>query len=797
MPTLRRFAGFLGLILCALVVSGDLRAAEESPEFPLGVASSRRGEIGLMRTGSAIVMPQNSFSILGTMDYWKMKDFFADGLEQERLENRVGLAFSLTEFWELFVSASAVSHLLKDTVLDDQILAQTIGDFLLGSKWAFNIKAQPWLWLGFDFASQFRTKRGGIGPQLSATGIDTRFLMTFDWTTRKVEPKPVRMNLNFGWMHDNAYKLIGQDQTTGDPISRYALGIPYDDDAWLLGFGLEVPQPYFDFFFEFYTRQFVDVDGDQPPFLPKRTFKQNEIFLIPGVRLFPVAGLHIDLAFDLGHNLFASGARYDIQGLGLLHKVEPDWMLHGGIGYVFLPPKPELPKEGRIEGVIYDARDRSPVAGAVITFPGTNMTALVTREDGRYLTYQFPVGPVKVRVDAKNYQSAETTVNVVPGQNTKQDFVLQYAEQAGELIGQISNPDGQGLPGVIEIKEKGVGPITADQKTGQFQAKLKPGVYTLRAVVPGYDPQLKRVRVANKRRTVVNFVLKPSKIVGTLKGSSRDAEGTPVPATITFDKPGIAPLNVDPATGTFEVQLPPGVYKVRAMAPGYDPSEKAVKIAKDAITVVDFVMQEAKKTGKVIGTVVDAKTRKGVYGVISFPNGEYTNIPTDPDSGKFVVELDEGVYQIKAANPSYRPVVLDVKVEKGRETNVTFELKPYQKLRVTDEKIEIKDTIKFQTGKATIKIESYPILDEIAQVLKENPDMRLVIEGHTDSVGDASINRKLSQKRAEAVRDYLISRGVSPKRLEAVGFGEDRPIADNSTAEGRAKNRRVEFKIVK
>ncbi len=112
-------------------------------------------------------------------------------------------------------------------------------------------------------------------------------------------------------------------------------------------------------------------------------------------------------------------------------------------------------------------------------------------------------------------------------------------------------------------------------------------------------------------------------------------------------------------------------------------------------------------------------------------------------------------------------------------------------------KIEIKATILFETGKATIKDESKKILDQVALQVLAHPEIKKVrVEGHTDSVGSDEDNLYLSQDRADSVRRYLISRGVAKERLMAVGYGETRPIADNRTAAGRAKNRRVEFLIV-
>lgn len=106
-------------------------------------------------------------------------------------------------------------------------------------------------------------------------------------------------------------------------------------------------------------------------------------------------------------------------------------------------------------------------------------------------------------------------------------------------------------------------------------------------------------------------------------------------------------------------------------------------------------------------------------------------------------------------------------------------------------------TILFNTGKSTIKTQSAKVLDNIIDILKEYPDAKFSIEGHTDSSGSDSLNQSLSESRASAVMTYLINNGVSSSRLAAKGYGESKPIDNNATKAGRDRNRRVEINLVK
>jgi uncharacterized repeat protein (TIGR01451 family) len=119
-----------------------------------------------------------------------------------------------------------------------------------------------------------------------------------------------------------------------------------------------------------------------------------------------------------------------------------------------------------------------------------------------------------------------------------------------------------------------------------------------------------------------------------------------------------------------------------------------------------------------------------------------------------------------------------------------------QLVKIGDDRLDILEGVHFKTDLAVIEPHSYPVLDNVVAVLKAHGQLKIQIEGHTDSKGDPAYNKKLSQRRADAVVAYLVGKGIAADRLTAIGFGEERPIADNNTPDGRAQNRRVVFTVI-
>jgi outer membrane protein OmpA-like peptidoglycan-associated protein len=110
--------------------------------------------------------------------------------------------------------------------------------------------------------------------------------------------------------------------------------------------------------------------------------------------------------------------------------------------------------------------------------------------------------------------------------------------------------------------------------------------------------------------------------------------------------------------------------------------------------------------------------------------------------------------------------------------------------------VTLNDKILFDVGKSELKPDAQASLGKIAEILKKYPKTEVTVAGFTDNTGPAELNEKLSQSRADGVKFYLVDNGIRSERITARGFGSERPVGDNNTAEGRAKNRRVELHIV-
>ncbi len=182
--------------------------------------------------------------------------------------------------------------------------------------------------------------------------------------------------------------------------------------------------------------------------------------------------------------------------------------------------------------------------------------------------------------------------------------------------------------------------------------------------------------------------------------------------------------------------------------------------------------------------ITDLKTRQRV-----------AVLRSDDQNGEYFVTLTAGhTYSVTATRNDYVFYSERIEVpatEKGRTVENNIALTPLAN------EAETRLLVFFDTDKADLKDESMPELDRASEFLQANKDIKVRIEGHTDDVGEDNYNMQLSQRRADAVKQYLVTQGVEQKRIMTAGYGKTRPKVKGSTDEARAKNRRVEMKVLK
>lgn len=202
------------------------------------------------------------------------------------------------------------------------------------------------------------------------------------------------------------------------------------------------------------------------------------------------------------------------------------------------------------------------------------------------------------------------------------------------------------------------------------------------------------------------------------------------------------------------------------------------------------------------GVVVNSSTNAPEAGVevtvINTTKGNSTKIINNPSSGIFNVQLEpNSSYSIVGKKASYLSNIGNASTEGlNRSTTLYLQLE-LQVQEVSTAKNIVLNNIYFATGKTAFDESSSTDLQKLVQFLKDNPDLKLEIQGHTDNVGSVTGNKKLSEQRALSIVNYLVTKGVEKNRLTAKGYGSTLPIESNATEDGRAKNRRVEMKLIK
>lgn len=279
--------------------------------------------------------------------------------------------------------------------------------------------------------------------------------------------------------------------------------------------------------------------------------------------------------------------------------------------------------------------------------------------------------------------------------------------------------------------------------------------------------------------------------IGSVVGTVVDAEtGQPLSALVSFPGNPISPTISDSITGFFSAPVTTGTLIVRVEADGYVPSSATLIISEGQAVARDFQLSSSSSEGSVSGTVTDRSTGLPVAASVLV---EGISISTASSaSGTFSLDLPGGAWSLRASADGFLDGVETVSVTEGQTTTVDFSLNT----GLESGGVLSFSNIYFESGSANIQPSSYSVLDEVVELLSFNSEVSVQIVGYTDSDGSSSFNQGLSERRAQSVMNYLTQSGIAGYRLSTMGMGESQPVASNSTPQGKAQNRRIEFRIL-
>jgi outer membrane protein OmpA-like peptidoglycan-associated protein len=750
------------------------------------------GGTGLLRTSYAGSGAAGTFRVSFLSDWFTSKNFLCDPgastaagqpITCSRQNNpdrasHVGAFFSLSatpfSFLEAFTSIRTFAN------ANDQgrpKLLQVLGDTTFGVKAFTPSRVGNYFSFGAEAQLILLNGTGSVGVAGAGTSANFRALASMDFRKPGGQGFPLRINVNLGYKVDNSGQVVREveearaleyrDKRDRQPISRierFGLGINRVDffQPYL---GVEVPlrwlQPYVEYTvdvpvnrqgYECHTGRvsrgdvclgLADFAAADPATAGGPGYAGIPSRLTVGTRVTPFSKAFRGLSAHLGVDIGLSATSVFIEEVA----PQAPWTLYAGLSYAFdtkekeTPPPPPAPKP------------LPPPPPRLIPIPVTFVRGLV-HEQGK----------------------PETLI----------------ADAIVSLQGSVDPPFATGRDGAF---------LTRD---------IKAGTYTFDVKAPGYKPGTCQVMVPDA----------PPPATGTQPMTSDLGPFGPNPqGQPMVGAPGQFGAPMQPLPGQF---VPPGgQFQGAPSAPGQmapqpgqyippqpPPAQEPAQVPLGApVTIVnaDCFLEAVPKVGAVVGTVRDAETGEVIPGAVVRlvdSAGKELTATADGNGQVSFRDLPPGGVTLRSEAAGFMNHLNEAEVRVSDEVKVALAMnkRPAPKVaqvKVQGNEIKIGRQVHFETDSAKILGDSNTLLEEIADVLQQNPKIKKVeIQGHTDSTGGRERNQTLSDQRANSVRSWLVQAGVDANRLVAKGYGQDKPLLPNVTPANRAKNRRVQFIIL-
>jgi len=513
--------GAVDTATAAEVATEPTEDSEDAYPNAIGRMPSLRGDSGLFRLITADGLPAQTIGLGMHGEYFTATDVVRAGDDNQRFVGTLTLSYAPLDFLEVFGSLSARGN--ANTYAEPELI-QSLGDVQLGAK-AYGQVADGFS-LGGALGLVFLNSSDSVGLDFSSTSVDLRLLAGY-----ALADLPLAFHTNLGVYIDNSPNLFQNSEgeiLALQRVERFAHGVS-DYHRFNFGLGVEVPVNYVTPFLEW--NMSVPFGGDDLnacdtaviPCPSDAGFSSWPDVLTLGVRGSPVSNLSLDLGVDIG--LTSSEAT------GI--PTQAPWNLIFGIAYNLDPNaagEPETvyveaapPATGWVLGELVDAESSEAIAGALITYPGTEYTPQTTDpESGRFRSYEFPVDTeVEISISHPAYES-RTFTRVVPEGQDGIRIRMNAMQGVGVISGTVTDSDGDALPAAVYLNDER---IDVDPILGEYQHQADAGRYTVTVVAEGHVSDRQEVALEGQVTHDVSLNPLPEGQAAVLRGDGIGLSG--------------------------------------------------------------------------------------------------------------------------------------------------------------------------------------------------------------------------------------------------------------------------------